>query len=130
RPRPSAPFNHAASTRPGPSGSTALLSRALRRPPTMPESTKSPADVLERVPNFSDLEVAFGARADAFLTREQMGDEFYGERNEFTRHVGSLFFSGGSVLPDGRRWKEGVNPKKAGRAVAAWLRSFDPKHEI
>lgn len=96
----------------------------------MPESTKSPAEVLERVPNFSDLEVAFGARADAFLTREQMGDEFYGDRNEFTRHVGSLFFSGGSVLPAGRRWKEGVNPKKAGRAVAAWLRSFDPKHEI
>ncbi len=96
----------------------------------MPESTKSPAEVLERVPNFSDLEVAFGARSDAFLTREQMGDEFYGDRNDFTRHVGSLFFSGGSVLPDGRRWKEGVNPKKAGRAVAAWLRSFDPKHEI
>ena len=67
---------------------------------------------------------------DAYLTREQMGDDFYGDGNEFTRHVGSLFFSGGSVLPAGRRWKEGVNPKKAGRAVAAWLRSFDPKHEI
>ncbi len=83
-----------------------------------------------RVPNFSDVEVAFGAPATAYLTREQMGDEFYGDRNEFTRHVNGLFFKGGSVLPDGRRWKAGINAKKAGRAVAALLRSFEPKHEI
>lgn len=83
-----------------------------------------------RVPNFSDVEVAFGAPATSYLTREQMGDEFYGDRNEFTRHVNGLFFKGGSVLPDGRRWKAGINAKKAGRAVAALLRSFDPKHEI
>lgn len=83
-----------------------------------------------RVPNFSDVEVAFGASASAYLTREQMGDDFYGDRNEFTRHVNGLFFKGGSVLPEGRRWRAGINAKNAGRAVAALLRSFEPKHEI
>lgn len=83
-----------------------------------------------QVPDFSDVEVAFGAKGAAYLTREQMGDDFYGDRNEFTNHVQSLFFNGGPVLPAGRRRREGVNAKKAGRAVAAWLRSFDPKHEI
>ncbi|WP_312144151.1 hypothetical protein [Brevundimonas sp.] len=83
-----------------------------------------------RVPNFSDVEVAFGAPATAYLTREQMGDEFYGDGNVFTRHANGLFFKGGSVLPDGRQWKAGINAKKAGRAVAALLRSFEPKHEI
>lgn len=83
-----------------------------------------------RVPNFSDVEVAFGAPRSAYLTKDQMGGDFYTGRNEFTRHVEGLFFKGGSVLPEGRRWKDGVNPKKAGRAVAALLRSFEPKHEI
>ena len=82
------------------------------------------------VPTFTEAQAVFGADEKDYLTREQMGDDFYGDRNEFTRHASRLFFSGGHVLPQGRRWKEDVDPKAASRAVMALLRSFAPKHEI
>lgn len=87
-------------------------------------------DIRFPVPDVTDLDVAFGAKASAYLTREQMGDDFYGDRNEFTRHASSLFFNGGHVLPAGRRWKTGIDRVKAARAIKALLCSFDPKHEI
>lgn len=82
------------------------------------------------VPEFSDVQIAFGAGHGAYLTREQMGEDFYGDRNDFTRHAQSLFFTGGSILPAGRRWKADVDRVKASRAIKALLCSFDPKHEI
>lgn len=83
------------------------------------------------VPDFDDVTVAFGAPGRAYLTREQLGDDFYGsERNEFTKHASTIFFRGGAFVPDGRRWKAGIDHGKAKRAIAALLRSFEPKHEI
>lgn len=82
------------------------------------------------VPDFDGPTVVFGAPASAYLTREQMGDDFYGDRNEFTHHVQSLFFRGGSMMPEGRRWKAGIDRDKAARAIKALLASFEPKHEI
>ncbi len=82
------------------------------------------------VPEFSDVQVAFGADHSVYLTREQMGDDFYGDRNEFTRHASALFFRGGQVLPAGRRWRSDIDRVKATRAIKALLCSFDPKHEI
>lgn len=82
------------------------------------------------VPEFTQVQAVFGADARDYLTREQMGDDFYADRNEFTRHVQSLFFSGGPVIPAGRQWKTGVDRAKAMLAINAWLRSFAPQHEI
>ena len=82
------------------------------------------------VPEVSDVDVAFGAGGSAYLTREQMGDEFYGDRNEYTKHASALFFRGGSILPEGRRWRDGIDQAKASRAIKAMLCSFAPKHEI
>jgi hypothetical protein len=82
------------------------------------------------VPDFDDVTVAFGAPGHAYLTRDQMGDDFYGDRNEFTNHASSLFFSGGSILPAGRIWKPEIDRTKAARAIKAMLCSFEPKHEI
>lgn len=82
------------------------------------------------VPEFDGPTVVFGAPASAYLTREQMGDDFYADRNEFTRHAANLFYSGGTILPAGRRWKEGVDPLKAKRAIQSLLCSFEPKHEV
>lgn len=82
------------------------------------------------VPEFTDVQIAFGASGSDYLTREQMGDDFYADRNEFTRHAQSLFFNGGSLLPSGRRWRADIDRAKASRAIRAWLISFDPKHEV
>lgn len=82
------------------------------------------------VPDFTDAEAAFGAKRGAYLSQEAMGPDFYGERNVFTRHASSLFFSGGSILPDGYRWKADIDRSKAARAIKALLCSFDPPHEI
>ncbi|WP_404415447.1 hypothetical protein [Brevundimonas vesicularis] len=82
------------------------------------------------VPEFSDVQIAFGASQGAYLTREQMGDDFYCDRNDFTRHAQGLFFNGGPILPAGRRWKPEIDRVKAARAIKALLSSFDPKHEV
>jgi hypothetical protein len=82
------------------------------------------------VPDFDDMTAVFGAPASAYLSREQLGDDFYGDRNEFTKHASSVFFQGGRYLPEGRRWRVGIDQTKAKRAISALLRSFEPKHEI
>lgn len=82
------------------------------------------------VPDFTTLDATFGARGSTYLTREQMGDEFYSDRNVFTNHVQGVFFRGGSILPPGRVWRPGIDRQKASLAIRAWLCSFEPKHEI
>ena len=83
-------------------------------------------------PAFDRIDAVFGAKASTYLTREQMGDDFYSGsiRNEFTNHASSLFYRGGSLLPEGRKWKPGVDRAAAALAIKAWLCSFEPKHEI
>lgn len=82
------------------------------------------------VPEFDDVTVVMGAPASAYLTREQMGPEFYGDRNRFTNTAQSLFFKGGSLAEHGLRWKADIDGRKAARALKALLSSFEPKHEV
>jgi hypothetical protein len=82
------------------------------------------------VPEFDDATVAFGAPRSAYLTREQMGDDFYGDRNKFTSAAQSLFFKGGKLADHGLKFRAGIDRDKAVRAIRALLCSFDPKHEI
>lgn len=82
------------------------------------------------IPDFDGPTIIFGAPASSYLTYEQMGDEFYRDRNRFTKVASSLFFSGGSLAQHGLRFKVGIDRGKAMGAIKAWLSSFDPKHEI
>lgn len=82
------------------------------------------------VPEFTDVECAFGAKGSAYLTREQMGDDFYGDRNHFTRTAQTLFFKGGSLADHGLSMRPEIDRTKAFRALKAWMCSFEPKHEI
>lgn len=81
------------------------------------------------VPTFTGLDAAFGAGAGTYLTREQMGDEFYCDRNRFTKAASTLFFSGGKLADFGLRFKPGIDRAAAMTAIKAWLCSFEPKHE-
>jgi hypothetical protein len=81
------------------------------------------------VPEFNGLDVAFGARGDRFLTKEQVGDH-YGMNTPMAKVASALFFRGGSLSEHGLRLKKGIDRGKAMAAIQAWLCSFDPKHEI
>ena len=82
------------------------------------------------IPEFSDAEVAFGADQKHYLTREQMGDEFYREHHPSARIASALFFRGGSLEGHGLRFRKGIDRAKAARAIRALLCSFAPKHEV
>src|SRR3990167_761866 len=82
------------------------------------------------VPEFDDLTVAFGASNSDYLTCEQMGDDFYGDRNKFTDVAKKLFFNGGRLEDYGLTLKPEIDKTKAMRAVRALLGSWAPKHEI
>lgn len=84
------------------------------------------------VPEFDDASCAFGASEKDYLTREEMGDEFYrmSVRNNFTEAASSLFFTGGKLEDYGLKLKPEIDSIKAHRAIRALLCSFAPKHEI
>lgn len=82
------------------------------------------------VPEFTGLDAAFGAKGSTYLTREAMGDEFYGDRNRWTSVASALFFRGGSLADHDLAFKPGIDRAKAMTAIRAWLCSFEPKHEI
>lgn len=73
------------------------------------------------IPEFSDVDIAFGADAKEFLPRRD-GPEI---PKQFVRDANSLFFDGGE-LPD---MHPAVDRRKASRALNAWLTSFAPAHE-
>lgn len=82
------------------------------------------------VPEFTEIDAAFGAGRSSYLTREQMGDDFYSDRNRYTNAAQSLFFRGGRIADHGLRFKADIDAAKAMRALRALLCSFEPKHEI
>lgn len=92
----------------------------------MSKDTKSPKAV-ERgltffpIPSFSDPEMAFGAREEAYFNRRDLPEV----PHEHKDAAMSLFYSGG-VMPD---FDPRVDRKQAMRAVQAWLSSFAPAHE-
>ena len=66
----------------------------------------------------------------------EVPDEFKRRHNPYARAVSSWFFSGvsmtgASIIAGGVKFtaKEGVNANKALAAIAAVMRSFEPKHE-
>jgi hypothetical protein len=75
------------------------------------------------VPDFSDLELAFGPKNGerAYLPRRQLPDV----PKEIEDAVQSLFFKGGTI-PE---LSPQVDRSKAMRAIKAWLVSFSPAHE-
>lgn len=87
-------------------------------------------DLRYPVPEFDGPTVVFGAPRSAYLTCEQMGDDYY---NGYPRHAKvaqTLFFQGGKLADHGLRFKPGVDPGKAMAAIRALLSSFEPKHEV
>lgn len=82
------------------------------------------------VPAFTDIDAIFGAGAKTYLTREQMGADFYGDHNRFTRAASDLLFQGGKLADFGLALKPDIDKVAAMHAIRAWLCSFAPEHEI
>lgn len=82
------------------------------------------------IPVFTGIDAAFGAEANRYLTADQMGADFYADRNRYTGVAQALFFDGGSLAQHGLRFKAGIDKAAAMTAIRAWLCSFAPKHEI
>jgi hypothetical protein len=76
-----------------------------------------------------DVDLAFGGNMEELLPPyKEIPDEFKDNNTEWNRIVSQWFFQG---LPGDTtiKPKEGIDPEKAVRHVAAVLRSFQPKHE-
>ncbi len=73
------------------------------------------------VPEFQDVDVAFGAGQGAYFKRSNLPEV----PGKFDDMASRLFFNGGA-LP---AFAEGVDVTKAERAIRAWLSSFAPAHE-
>jgi hypothetical protein len=73
------------------------------------------------VPEFTDLDAAFGARRDKFFDRHDLPEV----PRKYEQEASRLFYSGGEWPKFGADVDEG----KARKAIRAWLCSFDPAHE-
>lgn len=82
------------------------------------------------VPNFDRPTQVFGADHSAYLTREQMGPEFYSGQHPMCRVAQNIFFNGGSLADYGIRFKDEINVAQAMGAIRGLLCSFAPKHEV
>lgn len=82
------------------------------------------------VPKFTGLDATLGAPLKSYLTAEQMGRDFYADRNRYTRVASALFFNGGKLADHGMQFKAGIDKGAAMTAIRAWLCSFEPAHEI
>lgn len=83
------------------------------------------------VPDFKDVDVAFGAREGAYLTREELGDWYsMNLRTPYHEAVSGLFFKGGKLADYGLTIKKDLDAAKVMGAIRALLGSWAPKHEI
>lgn len=84
--------------------------------------------VLE-IPELSDEQVVFPTTVP--LPAWDDIPEVFKRHNEtpFNKIVSTLFFNGGKFSDFGLTPKEGVDLRKATRAIKACLGSFEPKHE-
>ena len=82
------------------------------------------------VPDFDYPTILCGARRSAYLTAEQMGDDFYSGRHPMCRVASALFHKGGKLTDHGLRLKSEINSGKAYGAIQGLLSSFEPQHEI
>lgn len=77
------------------------------------------------VPETSDLDIAFG-NTDHLPSYKSIPEEFKDRGNKHYKFCSDWFFNGLVEFP---KSKEGVDVGKALRAVAAILKSWEPKHE-
>ena len=73
------------------------------------------------IPEFTDVEISFGAPRKAFFDRSQLPEV----PRKYLDMTSSLFFNGGMV----GGFNSKVDSSLAWRALRAWLCSFDPAHE-
>ena len=75
-----------------------------------------------------DAEAAFGCSIGRYIPRDQC-DPLRRQLRPLEEVVSALFFNGGSLAQHGLCWKNGIESKKAMRALSGLLRSFAPAHE-
>lgn len=90
------------------------------------DSTSTPKATLNGltfwpIPQFSDLELAFGAPGHAYFDRYNLPEV----PTEHVRAANGLFFKGGALPTLDTR----VDVVLANRATRAWLASFAPAHQ-
>ena len=73
------------------------------------------------VPEFDDVQLAFGAHEKSFFNRHDL-PEIPGK---YEGMASSLFFKGGDIT----ELHQSVDREKARRALRAWLYSWSPAHE-
>lgn len=73
------------------------------------------------VPEFSDVDIAFGASRDAYFDRYALPKV----PRKYGAMASRLFFSGGKIPA----FAPEIDRTKAARALRAWLTSFAPAHE-
>jgi hypothetical protein len=73
------------------------------------------------VPEFSDAQLAFGAKAESYFPRRDLPEV----PRKFTSEAMRLFYEGGKYPEFGAD----VDAAKAKRAIRALLSSFQPSHE-
>lgn len=81
------------------------------------------------VPELDASNFAFGASASDYLTREQLGPEFYYGRHPMFNVAEKLFY-GGSLAQHGLKVRDDLDRKRVMNAIRGLLGSFAPKHEI
>lgn len=82
------------------------------------------------IPEFTDLDAAFGAKLRAYPATPDIPKEFYDRHNNrFCDIANALFFNGGTLAQHGLQFKAEIDRAKAMRAIKAWLCSFEPAHE-
>jgi len=84
-----------------------------------------------KIPELDDAEMAFPAHAP-IPSWDDLPEEFrtgWHSNNKWCDIASTLFYKGGSLEEFSLTPKEGVDKKKAIRAIKASLGSFQPKHE-
>jgi hypothetical protein len=83
------------------------------------------------VPDFNELDAAFGAKLAAYPAMTDIPAEFRDRHNNpFCEVASQIFFNGGSLATHGLEFKPGIDRIKAMTALRAWLCSFEPSHEL
>lgn len=95
-----------------------------------PMQTETAAVPSFSLPDFNEVDAAFGADNKDYLTFAQMGEQFYRGHHPMCHVAQSLFFKGGKLSDYGLKLKPEIDQRKAKIAIMALLSSFAPKHEV
>ena len=80
------------------------------------------------IPEFTDLDIAFGASEKAYCSKDE-GCKLEKEFRKEADAASKLFFNGGTLEQHGLTFKDEVDRTKAMRALKALMCSFEPSHE-